>query len=850
MKEILESQVSPETWEIYQKALAGDAEAQNSLGDIFYLAKEVEEDYKEAAYWFRLAADQGHIEATYNLGFCYKYGYGVKQDPYYAIFFLEKSAQAGFHKAEFHYGEMLCRGTGGEQDLERGMMFLKRSCSKGNEYAPYELSQIYSSGILGAPDNKKYLRCIQLSASRGYARAQAYLGKEYFVGELVETNFDKGMEWCLKAAEGGNPEACYHIGVAYANGENVRISVKKAITWFLKGAEKGHTGCMEHLVDIYRGKSGTKPNEKKAKMWEDKLSKYKPKPVPAKHLLTDSAFESLPDGIWQMYNAATEGNVRAQYDFAVALRDGEMIPKNLPLSREWLKIAADNGHPEAQYHYGSNFSKSPMEKIDWLTKSAEQGDRDAQFELAGMYLDGKDIEKNSEKGIEWLKKAADGGNIPACRRLGEMYQFGEGISRDPNAAKHYLETAAIGGNTRAMISLGVLLYKDRDYPHEYEEAAGWFRAAAAKGDTFAMSWLAFCYKEGRGVRRNMNYCFEWAKRAAEKNEMSAFRYLGECYRDGSGTEQDYVLAVETFDKGFRLGDEVCAENLYSLYCTDARFPENPGKAAEYLNYLAEQNPDNILLGRELLVGNVMKGNLAKAAEILSKAGGNNACLTTTGLMYMAGKGVRQSYGKARQQFEKAAERDDGLSNLMLAKIYHDGLGVEKDVEKSDRYLVKAAENGNLQAVSILLLRERKIDPSLRNRDDAYGYDLFNAIGGKYEEVAKRLAEAPQNNRFVNILAGLLNLHGLVEGSSDEKALAHLLKAGMAGKGFAGEAYRRMGNNLQALKYFKSSLYTPDEIGMRGITMVGDGLVNEKTVAKWADIYARINTESLYEKDTE
>ena len=46
--------------EILRKAEQGDAEAQNSIGDCYYFGNGVQQDYKQAVYWFRKAAEQGN----------------------------------------------------------------------------------------------------------------------------------------------------------------------------------------------------------------------------------------------------------------------------------------------------------------------------------------------------------------------------------------------------------------------------------------------------------------------------------------------------------------------------------------------------------------------------------------------------------------------------------------------------------------------------------------------------------------------------------------------------------------------------------------------------------------------
>lgn len=62
------------------RAKAGDAKAQNYVGEIFEKGLGRAPDYVSAAAWYRKAADQGYARAEINLGYLYEKGLGVKQD--------------------------------------------------------------------------------------------------------------------------------------------------------------------------------------------------------------------------------------------------------------------------------------------------------------------------------------------------------------------------------------------------------------------------------------------------------------------------------------------------------------------------------------------------------------------------------------------------------------------------------------------------------------------------------------------------------------------------------------------------------------------------------------------------
>lgn len=77
----------------------GNAEAQNALGELYGNGDGVPEDPAEALKWIRLAANQGYAEALHNLGYVHGKGHGVKQDLERAHFFFDLAARLGYAPA-------------------------------------------------------------------------------------------------------------------------------------------------------------------------------------------------------------------------------------------------------------------------------------------------------------------------------------------------------------------------------------------------------------------------------------------------------------------------------------------------------------------------------------------------------------------------------------------------------------------------------------------------------------------------------------------------------------------------------------------------------------------------------
>ena len=65
--------------------------------------------------------------------------------------------------------------------------------------------------------------------------------------------------------------------------------------------------------------------------------------------------------------------------------------------------------------------KNNKNKFDHITKLVEQGDANAQFNLAGMYYTGKGLEEDHERAVELLTLAAEQGHVGAQNKLDSLF---------------------------------------------------------------------------------------------------------------------------------------------------------------------------------------------------------------------------------------------------------------------------------------------------------------------------------------------------------------------------------------------------------------------------------------------
>ncbi|SFU55546.1 hypothetical protein SAMN05216339_10448 [Nitrosomonas eutropha] len=137
-----------------KKAEAGDAEAQNGLGSMYFSGEAVSHDAhgnplskdpEAAAGWFYRAAEQGHADAQFNLGLLYFTGEGVPQDKAKAVELFTKSAEQGNIDAQNNLGVIYLLGEGVEQNTDKAIEWFEKAAKQGNEEAIKNLEAIRTS---------------------------------------------------------------------------------------------------------------------------------------------------------------------------------------------------------------------------------------------------------------------------------------------------------------------------------------------------------------------------------------------------------------------------------------------------------------------------------------------------------------------------------------------------------------------------------------------------------------------------------------------------------------------------------------------------------------------------------
>ena len=190
-----------------------------------------------------------------------------------------------------------------------------------------------------------------------------------------------------------------------------------------------------------------------------------------------------------------------------------------------------------------------------IMSKAQSGDREAQYLMALIYLDGRLVPKDFAGARSWTLKSAEQGYVPAQAGMGEMYLNGithNGVIPDYGDAEKWLRLAAAQGDAEAQLWLGNGYERGYFGTFDYREALKWLRKAAAQGLPDAQFSLGQMYEEGEGVPESDSMAASWYRKAADHfpeedlgGVWEAEVQLAQRYRDGR-LPKDYVEAYMWF----------------------------------------------------------------------------------------------------------------------------------------------------------------------------------------------------------------------------------------------------------------------------------------------------------------
>ena len=197
-----------------------------------------------------------------------------------------------------------------------------------------------------------------------------------------------------------------------------------------RAADAGDAHAMMRLGICYHfGKGGVGVDFAEAARWSARATEARNPPSSAFHNLAncycygEGVLKNLSEAA-RLYRIAAElGHPNAQFALGNCLQRGQGVPYNPVEAFIWLKCAADAGYAGAQGEVGYALDTGlgvPEDKaaaVVYFRRGADQGDATAMCNLGLCYTTGDSVPRDMPQAVAWLTRARDAGEPAAAMRL-------------------------------------------------------------------------------------------------------------------------------------------------------------------------------------------------------------------------------------------------------------------------------------------------------------------------------------------------------------------------------------------------------------------------------------------------
>jgi uncharacterized protein len=175
-----------------------------------------------------------------------------------------------------------------------------------------------------------------------------------------------------------------------------------------------------------------------------------------------------------------------------------------------------------------------------------------------------DLEKKAQEEFLATKAKAENGDVDAQYQLAKLYKAGKGTKKSDIEAVKWYRAVAAQKDARGQSMLGVMYTNGLGVKIDYDVAIKWFLKAAAQNSAHAKYNLGYMYSVGKGVTRDQAMSTEWFRQASELNDTGSQRILGRRYVTGQGVEKNVVLAYAWTAVAIKRGGLPAKKQLESI----------------------------------------------------------------------------------------------------------------------------------------------------------------------------------------------------------------------------------------------------------------------------------------------
>ncbi len=350
---------------------------------------------------------------------------------------IEERAAAGILSAQKELAKHYQSGGQSVSDMRRAAGWLQAAATQGDADAQTQWARFLTTGLGGMKrDPKAAVTWLARAAAQDHQPAQMSLAWHYRYGEGVQQNHQQAAHWYQRGIANTKwelPSDYFYLGVLYRSGTGVAKDSAAALAWFQRAADQQHPPALYQLGLMHQDGEGVPANPAKAVEY----------------------FRAVEQGSYGLIGKDSHiqvegGSIEAAAKTSLAFLywKGVGVAKDVNRTIALFTEAATQGNVKAQYNlglchlYGEGVERNVDKARSWLTKSASDGYTNAQLELGRFYENGIAVPRNASEAKRWYALAAEQGNTQAVAALAKLDQHNQPKTSNPVAQRRSPATNA------------------------------------------------------------------------------------------------------------------------------------------------------------------------------------------------------------------------------------------------------------------------------------------------------------------------------------------------------------------------------------------------------------------------
>ncbi|OHT09815.1 hypothetical protein TRFO_21077 [Tritrichomonas foetus] len=706
-------------YEYFKKAAdQGDKDAQYHYGT--YLYKDLKDDENAKHYFFK-ATEQYDINSMNSLADIYYLENDLKK----AAYFYKMSYEQGDEIGKKRYLALIDKENISESDIEEAAKFFDTFLSHDSqvisEYISYEIEEEE-----GSPE------FLKKKADHGNTEAQLEYAKLLMKGipDQLEVNMKMAVTYLTMAAKQENPEAMLLFGEMLRDGIGIEKDVKKATKWLLRASDENVPQAMaDYGYMRMKGIGFSHKNPEKAQKYLENAARLDN--GDGKAFLAILIADKDPERSEQLINESVDKHNNSTGEYLLAMLNKKRGLEFMPL----LKSSAKKGNYEAQ------FELAVLENdIKQIKLAADRNVEGACFKYATLIND-----ENSAEALWYFTKAAESGDPAAEVEAAKLL-----VKSNPQKAESYLRNAMYKKYSLAFVEMGHL-YKSRE---DYRNAAHMYHIGASLHNTKGMLHYGLMFMQGLGVNKNYSKAYKYLKMSADAGDSEGMLQFGLLTADDGVSINYLTIAAEN-------GNNEARYYLAMSFKDEGKYAE----AKKWLALAAKDGHEDSMFqlavfyqnGYGTKPDNMMAAKYYKEAASLPNS--KPASQFNYALMLKNGWGVSPNLGLAAKYFRLAALQGDAEAMNNYALILNSGQsGMKKNTVEAMKFFKMAADKGNV-------LAQNNYAVLLKNNSLANGADLKEAL-----RYFKKASDKKNYNAINNYALMLKNGEGTKQNLSEAMRL--------------------------------------------------------------------------------